>query len=85
MNKYLLTAIISTSVLFTFCILYRYVLIGFNLTNAFAEYSFLLMIIGCIVACIVCLVFGAKGFREKEVRGQSIATAIISLVGILFI
>lgn len=81
MKKYLLVSIIATSLLFTACIIQRCVLVGFNLMNDFAEYSFYIIILGCVIACIVSLVFGIKGLKDKTFGGQTIATVVVSSIG----
>ena len=84
MNKYLLTAIISTSALFTLYLVYVYGIVAFNLANAFATYVIFFGITGCFGACIATSVYGIKGIKEKSTRGQSIATVIVSGFGATF-
>lgn len=83
MNKYLLTSAICTSVLFTGYFVFRYVT-GLFFANAFATYMVFFGILGCIAACITCLVFGIKGIKDKITRGQSIAAVVVSGVGLTF-
>ena len=81
MKKYLITAIVATSLMLVGYMVYTYVL-GLFTSNEFASYIIFFMLLGCVAACITSLVYGIKGIKDKNIRGQSIATIVVSGLGL---
>ncbi len=42
-----------------------------------------LLLIACTIVCVIGLVSGIKGIKDRSIRGRSIATTAVSSVGIL--
>ena len=81
MKNYLITAIVATSLMFIGYIVYTYIL-GLFASNEFASYIIFFLLLGCVAACITSLVYGIKGMKDKNIRGQSIATIAVSGLGL---
>ena len=43
----------------------------------------ILLLIACTIVCVIGLVSGIKGIKDRSIRGRSIATTAVSSVGIL--
>ena len=82
MKKHLLTAIITTSLTFVFYVACM-IMSAYAPKQQYGETVLFLCLQGCIAVCIYTLVMGIKGVRDASIRGNAIATMIVSSGGIM--
>ena len=77
----MIISIVATALLFVFYLV-ETIMSSVMSNNPFATWVIFYCVLGCIGVLVYTLVLGIKGIKDRNIRGKSIATVVISSIGL---